>query len=68
MVEVGKGVTGYVSGPAPTAIAIATTPGASAPATTPGFSQPGSTKLLRNGRLVIVKAGVRYNALGQKTY
>ena len=77
MVEVGKGVTGYVSGPAPTAIAIATTPGASAfattpgasaPATTPGASAPGYSKLLCNGRLVIVNAGVRYNALGQKTY
>ena len=50
----------------PGASAFATTPGASAFATTPGASAPGSTKLLRNGRLVILKDGVHYNALGQK--
>jgi hypothetical protein len=59
-------VTTPGSATTPGASAPATTPGASAPATTPGFSQPGSTKLLRNGRLVILKDGVHYNALGQK--
>ncbi len=68
----------YLTIPDPSAVGIrsvfatapgsATTPGTSAPATTPGASAPGSTKLLRNGRLVIVKSGAHYNALGQKLY
>ena len=54
MVEVGKGVTGYAN---PIATAIARVAGGS-PAGTPG-------KLMRDGRLVILKNGVQYNVQGQ---